>query len=64
GTPSAEAARKGLAIARAAESHAIEFYAEAAGVVDDGSTKRLLAELEAEERIHLGRIETLLADAR
>ncbi len=64
GAPGAEAARRGLAIARKAEAHAIEFYGKAAGVVEDGNTKRLLAELEAEERIHLGRIESLLADAR
>ncbi len=63
-TPAAEAARKGLAIARTAESHAIEFYGKAAGVVGDKNARALLAELEAEERIHLGRIETLLADAR
>ncbi len=60
----ADAARKGLAIARKAESHAIEFYGQAAGVVEDGNTKELFAELQAEERVHLGRIERLLADAR
>lgn len=64
GTPGAEAARKGLAIARKAETHAIEFYGMAAAVVGDGKTRELLAELEAEERIHLGRIERLLAEAR
>ncbi len=64
GAPGTEAARKGLAVARKAESHAIEFYGKAAGVVEDRNTKALLAELEAEERIHLGRIEKLLADAR
>ena len=64
GAAGAEAARKGLAIARKAETHAIEFYRKAAGVVEDGKTKALLAELEAEERVHLGRIESLLADAR
>lgn len=60
----AEAARKGLGIAQKAETHAIEFYRKAAGVVEDNKTKALLAELEAEERVHLGRIERLLADAR
>ena len=64
GTSGAEAVRKGLAIARKAESHAVEFYGNAAGVVSDRKTRELLAELQAEERIHLGRIERLLADAR
>ena len=59
-----DAARKGLAIARKAESHAIEFYGMAAGVVEDKNTKDLLAELQAEERTHLGLIESLLADTR
>lgn len=64
GARGAEAARKGLAIARKAEAHAIEFYGMAAGVVGDGKTRELLEELQAEERIHLGRIERLLAEAR
>ncbi len=64
GAPGADLARKGLAIARAAESHAIEFYGKAAGVVEDKNTKELLAELEAEEKLHLGRIERLLAEMR
>ncbi len=64
GAPDAEVARKGLAIARKAESHAIEFYEKAAGVVEDKNTKDLLAELQAEEKTHLNLIESLLADAR
>ncbi len=64
GLSGADAARKGLAIARKAESHAIEFYGKAAGVVEDQNTKGLLAELQAEEEAHLGRIESLLKDPR
>ena len=64
GASGADAARKGLAIARKAESHAIEFYGAAAGVVEDKNTRGLLAELQAEERVHLGRIESLLKDLR
>ena len=64
GASGADAARKGLAIARKAESHAIDFYARAAGVVEDRNTKGLLAELQAEETAHLGRIESLLKDLR
>lgn len=60
----ADAARKGLAIARKAETHAIEFYGKAAGVVEDKNTKALLAELQAEERTHLARIEKLLKHQR
>jgi rubrerythrin len=57
-----EAVRRGLAIARKAESHAIAFYAGAGKVVEDPSTKTLLAELEEEERNHLAKIEGYLAD--
>ncbi len=64
GASDAEAARKGLVIARKAEEHAIEFYGKAAGVVDDGTTRELLAALQAEERVHLARIEKLLAETR
>lgn len=64
GASGADAARKGLAIARKAESHAIEFYGKAAGVVEDKNTKGLLAELQAEEKTHLARIESLLKDPR
>lgn len=60
----ADAARKGLAIARKAETHAIEFYGKAVEVVEDKNTKELLAELRAEERIHLARIEKLLKHQR
>lgn len=58
----AAAARQGLAIARKAEEHAIEFYAAAAGIVEDKKTKALLRELEGEEKIHLARIEGLQKD--
>jgi len=61
-TTGPEAVRRGLAIARKAESHAIAFYAEAGKVVEDPSTKTLLAELEEEERNHLAKIEGYLAD--
>jgi rubrerythrin len=60
----ADAARKGLAIARKAETHAIEFYGKAVEVVEDKNTKGLLAELQAEERIHLARIEKFLKHPR
>ena len=52
-----EAVRKGLLIARKAESHAIDFYHRAAGAVEDKNTHGLLAELEGEEKIHLAKIE-------
>jgi rubrerythrin len=55
-----EAVRKGLLIARKAESHAIDFYHRAAGVVGDKNTSGLLSALEGEERIHLAKIEELL----
>ena len=61
-TTGPEAVRRGLGIARKAESHAIAFYAEAGKVVEDPSTKTLLAELEGEERNHLAKIEGYLAD--
>ena len=54
--------RRGLGIARTAESHAIAFYAQAGKVVEDKSTKGLLAELEEEERNHLAKIEGYLGD--
>ncbi|RJP25281.1 MAG: hypothetical protein C4529_01495 [Deltaproteobacteria bacterium] len=57
-----EAVRRGLGIARKAEQHAVEFYSLAGGVVDDHTTKTLLAELEEEERHHLARIEGHLAN--
>ncbi|MGE5190417.1 MAG: ferritin-like domain-containing protein [Gemmatimonadota bacterium] len=60
----ADAARKGLAIARKAETHAIEFYGKAAEVAEDRDTKELLAGLQAEERIHLARIDGLLNQPR
>jgi rubrerythrin len=57
-----EAVRRGLGIARKAETHAVAFYSRAAKVVEDKRTKDLLAELEAEERNHLAKIEGYLAD--
>jgi len=57
-----EAVRKGLQIARKAESHAIDFYHRAAGVVEDKNTSGLLAELEGEEKIHLAKIEGYLKE--
>jgi rubrerythrin len=57
-----ESVRRGLGIARKAETHAIAFYARAAKVVEDKRTKELLAELEGEERNHLAKIEGYLAD--
>jgi hypothetical protein len=57
-----EAVRRGLGIARKAETHAVAFYARAAKVVEDKRTKDLLAELEGEERNHLAKIEGYLAD--
>jgi len=57
-----EAVRKGLLIAKKAESHAIDFYRRAAGVVEDKNTKGLLAELEGEEKIHLEKIESYLKE--
>jgi len=57
-----EAVRKGLLIARKAESHAIDFYNRAAGVVEDRNTKELFAELEGEEKIHLAKIEGYLKE--
>jgi hypothetical protein len=61
-TTGPEAVRRGLGIARKAETHAIAFYAEAGKIVEDPSTKTLLAELEGEERNHLAKIEGYLAD--
>lgn len=55
-----EAVRKGLLIARKAETHAIDFYHRAASVVEDKNTSGLLSELEGEEKIHLARIEEYL----
>ncbi|MFA6149300.1 MAG: ferritin family protein [bacterium] len=56
------AVRRGLEIARKAESHAIAFYTQSMEVVEDKKTKALLAELEEEERNHLAKIEGFLAD--
>lgn len=61
-TTGPEAVRRGLAIARKAESHAITFYAQSRETVEDKKTKALLAELEEEERNHLAKIEGYIAD--
>jgi rubrerythrin len=61
-TTGPEAVRRGLGIARKAESHAISFYAHSRETVEDKKTKALLSELEAEERNHLAKIEGYLAD--
>jgi Uncharacterized conserved protein len=61
-TTGPEAVRRGLGIARKAESHAITFYAQSGEIVEDKKTKTLLAELEEEERNHLAKIEGYLAD--
>lgn len=60
GAEGPDAVRKGLSVAKKAESHAIAFYRKAAEVVEDRNTQRLLSELEAEERIHLAKIEAYL----
>ncbi len=61
GAPGTEGVRRGLGVARKAELHAAAFYAEAAGVVDDRTMKELLRDLEGEERVHLEKIESLIA---
>src|SRR5512134_3375620 len=58
----ADAVRRGLQIARKAESHAIDFYHRAAGLIEDKNTSGLLAELEGEEKIHLAKIESYLKE--
>jgi len=55
-----DAIRKGLLIAQKAETHAISFYSQAASAVLGRNTKGLLSELEAEEKIHLAKIEGFL----
>ena len=62
GAEGADAQRKGLSVARKAESHAVAFYRQASKVVEDARTRDLLAGLEAEERIHLAKIEAFLKD--
>jgi rubrerythrin len=52
-----EAASRAMRIARKAEEHAVSFYSRAAEVVEDRYTRGLLKELEAEERVHLARID-------
>lgn len=56
------AIRKGLEIAARAEGAAISFYSRAGAVADGRETKALLSQLEAEERLHLGKIERYLKD--
>lgn len=62
GAEGAEAHRKGLAVARKAEAHAIAFYGQAAKVVEDAVVRALLSDLESEERLHLEKIEAFLKD--
>ena len=62
GTEGTEANRKGLAVARKAEAHAIAFYSQSAKVVEDAGVRELLSDLEAEERLHLEKIEAFLKD--
>jgi rubrerythrin len=62
GAEGTDALRKGLLIARKAESHAIAFYGKACEVVEDQRTVGLLRTLESEERVHLAKIETYLRD--
>jgi rubrerythrin len=57
-----EAVRKGLLIAKKAESHAIDYYRRASLAVTDRGTKALLSELESEEKIHLAKIESYLKE--
>lgn len=58
----ADAVRRGLEIAAKAEGAAVEFYARAGGTADGRETKALLSQLEAEERIHLAKIERYLKE--
>ncbi len=60
GAEGPEAIRKGLSVAKKAESHAIAFYQQAAKVVEDRNTQGMLSQLESEERIHLAKIEAHL----
>ncbi len=62
GAEGPDAVRKGLSVAKKAESHAIAFYRQAAELVGDRNTRMLLSELEAEERIHLAKIEAYRKD--
>jgi len=62
GAEGPDAHRKGLAVARKAEVHAIAFYHQAAEVVEDGNVRSLLSDLESEERLHLEKIEAFLKD--
>lgn len=62
GSEGVDAHRKGLEVARKAEAHAIAFYGQAARVVEDGNVRRLLSDLESEERMHLAKIEAFLKD--
>lgn len=62
GAEGPDAVRKGLSVAKKAESHAIAFYRRAGDVVEDRNTRELLSELESEERAHLAKIEAYLKD--
>lgn len=60
GTEGQDAVRKGLLIAKKAESHAIAFYGRAGELAEDRNTAGVLRTLESEERRHLAKIEALL----
>ncbi len=62
GADGPDAQRKGLSVARKAESHAVAFYHQASKIVEDDRVRDLLAGLEAEERVHLAKIESYLKD--
>lgn len=62
GAEGPDALRKGLLLAKKAESHAIAFYNRACELAEDRNTVDLLRDLESEERIHLSKIEEYLRD--
>ncbi|HBX43973.1 MAG TPA: hypothetical protein DEH27_09460 [Deltaproteobacteria bacterium] len=62
GADGPDAQRKGLSVARKAESHAVAFYHQASKTVEDDRMRNLLAGLEDEERIHLAKIDAFLKD--
>ncbi len=62
GTEGQDAVRKGLLIAKKAESHAIAFYGRAGEMAEDRNTAGVLRVLESEERHHLAKIEAFLND--
>gem|GEM_PF-230344 len=60
--PGPDALRRGLELAAAAERAAISFYVHAGRAAEDREAQDLCAQLEAEERMHLARIEGFLGD--